>query len=628
MQSIFKTVLFLCIFGMSAVQASKVNALLNAFSHKNDLSQKTIDENKGHLILFSRDKLERMHAKTLKDVFKTTPAIYYHENRYGLPDPLTSGAFEPYRSNFIRLYVDGVEVTQGWFGSGLILYGDMNIDFVDHIEFYYAVPSFESAVEPTYLTVFLYSKDVKRDNGGKLSLLQGSRGHGAQSIQYGEEKEDYAYMVNFSHTHAKREKIDNGTKQPLSRDFERTQLMAYVKTDDEVAHLQVMKKETDSLAGFSLDATPLVSQIDFLNVHMDYGIDFLEHWRAQFSYEWLKSDFRQEDNTPLLFSGVAGFGNRFYGTFKNSTYSGELSYKNTFGKHRIMTGLKARRKRLDSLNIETLGDRPLDFSRENILTAFLQDQYRLGTSELLTSELLTLGASYSKIYRDAEVDDDALLQLRLGYIYTTKHWSYKAYLYRTMFALDPFSRYINLTNINAVPAQVTKGITQEISYQEEDYRVRLMILMMKDKDGLVQNGGRGNTKYFFSILNYDYEFDKDNVLNLQFYYAQYKDIFSVKQLDDYSGYLSLSNSYDKFDFYNGVVWHKNSINHKNYLDLTSTITWNVNEDLTFTIKGQNLLNDAKKSTMLKVSPSTGDLMQPLSISPIDQRVTLEVEYTF
>ncbi len=42
------------------------------------------------------------------------------------------------RSNFIRLYVDGVEITQGWMGSGVVLYGDVNIDFVDHIEFYYA----------------------------------------------------------------------------------------------------------------------------------------------------------------------------------------------------------------------------------------------------------------------------------------------------------------------------------------------------------------------------------------------------------------------------------------------------------------------------------------------------------
>ena len=190
-----------------------------------------------------------MHAKTLKDVFSTTPVIYHHENRYALPDPLTCGAFEPYRSNFIRLYVDGVEITQGWMGSGLMLYGDINIDFVDHIEFYYMTPSFETSVEPAYLTVFLYSKNPKRDPGGKLNLTGGSRGYNSQSISYGEQKKDFSYMVNFSHTDAKRETVDNGTSTPLSRNFERTQLFSYIKTEDQVFHLQMLKKNTDSLAG-------------------------------------------------------------------------------------------------------------------------------------------------------------------------------------------------------------------------------------------------------------------------------------------------------------------------------------------------------------------------------------------
>jgi len=110
---IWKSLIFLCLLSSGTIYAQNVDSILQEYNQKNALSQKTIDENKGHLVLFTREKLEKMHAKTLKDVFKTTPVVYYHENRYALPDPLTSGAFEPYRSNFIRLYVDGVEITQG-----------------------------------------------------------------------------------------------------------------------------------------------------------------------------------------------------------------------------------------------------------------------------------------------------------------------------------------------------------------------------------------------------------------------------------------------------------------------------------------------------------------------------------
>ncbi len=602
--------------------ASDVERLLNDFNHKNNLSQKTIDENKGHLVLFTREKLEKMHAKTLKDIFKTTPVVYYHENRYTLPDPLSSGAFEPYRSNYIRLYIDGVEITQGWMGSGVMLYGDVNIDFVDHIEFYYMIPSFETSVEPAYLTIFLYSKDPKRDSGGKLSLIGGSRGYNSQSINFGEQKDELSYMVNFSHTNSKREKIENGTSKPLSRDFERTQLFSYVKTEDQIFHLQVMKKETDSLAGMSLDATPLISEIDYLNMHLDYGIDFSKHWRAQFAYDWLKTDTRQEDDLPLVYAGNF-MGNRFNATSKNSTYSGELTYKEKIGDHRITAGIKGRMKELDSFSVEGYGALPLFFNRESILSAFFQDQYALSKAELLT-----LGVEYSKVYRNSNIEEDDLLQLRLGYIYTSEHWSYKTYLYRTMFTLDPFSRYLDIQNFAHVPAQTTLGITQEVAYSTENSRFRLLLLLMQDEDGLVQNSASGETKYFFTILNYDYDFDMNNKMNLQLYYARYEDIFDLDKLEDTSGYLSFTNSYEKLDFYNGVVWHQNSINHKNYFDLTSSVSWNVNENLTLTLKGQNLLDKAKKTSMFRVDPTTGNMMTPLEISPIDRRITLELEYLF
>jgi iron complex outermembrane receptor protein len=609
-------------FVFLSLEASELDTLLNNFNHKNDLSQKTIDENKGHLVLYNRDRLERMHAKTLKDVFKTTPVIYYHENRYGLPDPLTSGAFEPYRSNFIRLYIDGVEITQGWMGSGIVLYGNINIDFVDHIEFYYAVPSFETSVEPAYLTIFLYSKDPKRDSGANVTLTQGSRGHNEQSINYGEQKETYAYMINLSHTDAKREKIDNGTNTALSRDFERTQLFSYLKTDTQAFHLQVIKQKSDRLAGLSLDATPLRAEDDYLNLHMDYAIDFSSHWHAQIAYDWLSANILQEDDYPLAFSQLFPV-KKLEVDLESSTYSAELTYKNTLGKHRVVTGIKARTKKLDRF-VNNGQKRDAAFNEESIASLFLQDQYALSDKELLT-----LGVEYSKIYRNGNVQNDDLLQLRLGYIYTSEQWSYKAYLYRTMFALDPLGRYSSqVSTTKNVSTQITRGVTQEISYKDDTNYMRLMFLIMKDENGLLENNHKGNTKYFFGIFNYDYSFDMDNKIDLQLYYARYNDIFNLDTLEDYSGYLSFSNTYDDLQFYNAVVWHQNSINHKLYFDVTSSISYEINENLTLTLKGQNILGKAKETNLYRINPSNGKFLSPLSISPIDQRITLEAEYRF
>ena len=607
---------------LNILHAQNVESMLQEYNKKNALSQKTIDENKGHLVLFTREKLEKMHAKTLKDVFKTTPLIYYHENRYALPDPLTSGSIEPYRSNYIRLYVDGVEVTQGWAGSGLLLYGDVNIDFVDHIEFYYMIPSFESSVEPAFLTIFLYSKDPKRDSGGKVDLIGGSRGYHVESFNYGEQKEDFSYMVNISHTDGKREKIENGTQMPLSRDFESLQLFSYIKSDDQIFHLQVMKKDTDSLAGASWDATPLASRIDFLNLHMDYGIDLTENWHAMLSYDWLKTTMREEDELPLIGSPAS---NRLDARTENSTFTGELTYKNTVGEHHINLGIKGRDKKLDSVRLDGHKVPSPAFDSEKIASLFFQDQYAL-----TPQQLLSFGISYNYINRNGGISDDSLLQLRLGYIYTSDEWSYKAYLYRTQVAIEPLMRYFYPHTTEDIKAQTTLGVTQEISYTRENQQVRLILQLMQDENSLLQNTleSQNDTKYFTTVLNYNYEFDKDNKVDIQLYYARYEDIFNFDRLDDISGYFSFFNTYGDFDFYNGVVWHRNSVDWDNYFDWTSSIAWNVNEALTVTLKGDNLLNKAKKTDLYRFDITTMQPMEPLSISPIDQRITIELEYMF
>jgi len=492
-------------------------------------------------------------------------------------------------------------------------------------------PSFETTVEPAYLTVFLYSKDPKRDAGGKLDLVQGSRGYNSQSLSYGEQKEDFSYMVNFSHTDAVRETVDNGTPTPLSRDFERTQLFSYIKTEDQIFHLQVMKKNTDSLAGMSWDATPLKSEIDYLNVHMDYGIDLSEHWRAQFAYDWLKTDMTQEDNLlpsplPSLSWPDALGSNIFNGKYKNSTYTAELTYKETIADHRITAGVKGRIvKKLDSFKNGGQDALVTPFTEEKIASIFFQDQYALGTQELLT-----FGISYNNIARNGGVEDDSLLQLRLGYLYSSDNWSYKAYLFRNQFALEPLVRYLDFPSYKNVDAQTTIGITQEFSYSDKKQRIRLILQAMQDEDSLIQDRENmlgDDTKYFTSVFNYDYNFNVDNQVNLQLYYAQYRDIFNLDKLEDVSGYLSLTNSYEEFDFYNGVVWHSNSLDWENYFDLTSSISWNVKEDLTLTLKGDNLLNKAKKTSQYTINPATG-AMGALEISPIDQRVMIELEYMF
>jgi len=612
----------LCCVGY--LHAQDVETLLDEYSRNNVLSRQTIDENRGNLTLFTREMIERMHAKTLKDLFKTTPVLYYHENRYGLPDPLYSGGMEPYRSNFIRIFVDGVEITQGWAGSGLALYGDINIDFVDHVEFYYMAPSFGASAEPAFMTIFLYSKDPKRDSGGSIGLVQGSRGYNSQEAQYGNVKQNFSYMLNVSHTDAVRQKVDNGTDDPLSRDFERLQVFGYIKSDTQFFHLQVMKKDTDSFAGLSLDATPDVSTIDYDNLHIDYGLDLSPSLQMKFSFDRLDTDIEQED-TLIGSEQRVLYQNDLSVNAVTSSYTAELTYKDTIGSHHVISGIKWRENWIEPIEENGTVIALPEYNTGRIFTAFLQDEYSLDTHNLLT-----LGITYNHISRNGCVIDDDLYQIRLGYVYANDAWRSKTYLYRMQVAVEPLRRNY-YEDINIKP-QTTVGVSQEISYHQEVYRTRFFLNYMEDKNSLIQAEGTGDgvVHYFTGIVDGEYRFDRDNSVKVQLYYAYYDDIFSLKSLEDIGAYTALFNRYEDIDFYNGFIWHLNSLDWTNYVDWTSTVTWNINEDLSLTLKGENILNRAKETSLFRLDMSTdpATMLEPLYSTPYDRRFSVELEYLF
>ena len=623
----FFTILFLLLVPPATLTAESVDTLLSEFSQKNDTSHKTIDANKGHLVLFTRDKIEKMRAKTLKDILLTTPFIHYKENRYAIPDPLSGYSASPFASDFIRIYIDGVEITHGWFGSGMLLYGDIDLNFADHIELYYGTPSFENSAEPSYLTVLIYSKDPSRDSGGKASLLIGDNGSSSQTFSYGEEMDDFSYMFNISHTDAIRNKVANGTGVPLNRDYKRTQIFGYIKNENQIAHLQLLSKDAKSLAGLSLDATPELSEMDYANLHLDYAIQFNAQWHAQFAYDRTKVEIRQQDDLPLMLASALAGVTSFGAEISTSAFTGELTYKNQFGNHHILAGIKARQKNLLSFKIAGMPPSSPTFNKESITSLFAQDQYRF-----TENHLLSLGLSYSHVERNGNVDNSDLWHLRFGYIYAKKHWSYKTYLYKIMFAKDPRA----LTAIppgSKLPIQTSWGFTHEISYQDEKQHARLLLMGMREKNGLLIPPGTPITEveYLSAMFDYHYNFNSNHKIDLHLQYGQYRDDLDLYRYNDWGGHLALSNSFDNFEIYNSLVWHKNNGDNIHYFDLTSAITWNAAENLSFTLKGENLLGRGIENKMYRFRPNPmGGIMpiSPLDIPVTDRRVTLQMEYTF
>jgi len=185
---------FLLLIFTTLSYAEDIDNLLNDFKLSSELSNKTKDEAAGNLIVYTRDDIERMQANTLKDLLKSLRFLGYKENRMGQADIFNADP-NLFNSSTARIYLNDHELFDPLLGSGFAFFGDMELDFIDHVEIYQGFPSFEIATEPATVVIRLYSKTAEHDAGGKIKAQMGSYGSNLLSTYYAQEFEDFSYFA-------------------------------------------------------------------------------------------------------------------------------------------------------------------------------------------------------------------------------------------------------------------------------------------------------------------------------------------------------------------------------------------------------------------------------------------------
>ena len=260
-----------------ADETASIDALLDAFVHKSDLSNKTRIETAGNVITFTREELDTMQVRNLKDVLKSLPMLNYNENRWGITDPGYIRQTLPFNSNAIRVYIDNQEVTTASYGSGLFIIGDIDTGFVDHIEVYTLNPSFEYSTEPAKYLIKLYSKTAKRDKGTELELSFGSHNSNHESIQHADIKEDLSYYFYASRFDDRRKKYETSDAHKLSRDQERYHLFSTLSTNNQHLNFQAIKNDKDMNMGLSSDGSMEISNAEIDYLHLGYENSFVDN---------------------------------------------------------------------------------------------------------------------------------------------------------------------------------------------------------------------------------------------------------------------------------------------------------------------------------------------------------------
>lgn len=627
MKSIIISTVFIINIFANEIDKTEIFNLLDNIEKKTDLSEKTKLENGGVSFVFTRDDLERMQAKSLKDILKTTYPFGYNENSYGRPDPLTFMNDAPFLSSMMRVFIDNQEITTGLYGSGIAILGDIDIGFVDHIEIYTQNPTYEYSTEATFVLVKLYTKVAQKDEGGKIELNYSSYGANKVSGYHAQELDEWSYFTYISQTDLKREEYKSHDTT-LSRNKTRSHIVSSWYNDNNRIILQAIKSEEDSFISRSKDATPLdaFSDIDFLHLGYDTKIDnfsFLTTYGYMLNSSYFEDDIPSQIMESELLSHVLTTEFKYdYKTALNKlVVGGKYRYKKYNYKNRILNGI-------------TL-EKP-DNDNQTIATAFLENQYNLDNNSILTT-----GLSFSQVRNNNSDQDDDLFMYRLGHTYTTENWVFKTIGSHVEMSLDPYLVDNNTYMTAGIKdIQSLDSILEHITYERDQNRYELILTHLKSKNYIVPVlPSMKLDNYDKDVITkgvlgrYTHNYNKFDKLFVTLGYIKKENLPLIDEIDVYTAVIRNINTYKKFDIFNEVVFYRDSDYKKAFYDYSTGVKYHYSKDLTISFKGENLLNKAKETVYNRVDVTTlsnpiPSLEDPLSISPIDRRVTINLEYLF
>jgi vitamin B12 transporter len=606
---------------------SNLDQLLGEFTQKSDLSEKTKLSNAGHSIIFTRDDIERMQARNLKDILKGLPLITYQENRFGIPNIRNIGSIIPFSSSSVRVYLDDHEMVSGAYGSTFALFGNIELEFVDHIEIYYDTPSFEYSVESTSLLIKLHTKIPQRDKGGKVSLSSGSYGYNQESAFYSDTLNNISYFAYASNLNNNRYEPIISDKE-ISRDSTRKHFLGTIS--DKYNHLLIDSQYVDlnPLSNLSVDATSTNSLIEQNNIQISYINTYLDNIKIKTSYQKSYNKINFKDDA-ILFGYPSYYPvYDFLSEYNDSVFSSEIDYGYKDSLNNFYIGANTRMKIVDLIGLKHDGRSiPINptYDRQYIYSFFAQDELSISDNSIISA-----GVKYSNIDNNGGIDDSDFALYRIGYVYNKNNFTSKIFYYHTPNLIEPYlytSWFSNSTNLKP---EISDIIYTQLSYEIDKNYLSLMYGRNNQKNTLYTNGVYlDNSKDIqntdFVNLDYKYSFNSLNSISTNYFINFNEDTPSFGNYKQYGGYIRFLNTIEKVDIFNEIIYRENSIKKHASFDYSTGIKYKYNHNLSFSVKGENLFNKAYEDEIRSLNYANIVVGEA---SSIDRRVYVTLEYMF
>ena len=619
--------------------ANDIDTILMDMEINNDLSKKTKKENNGIVTVYTRSDLNMMSAKHLRDILKSS-VVGYKISRYGLLDPNTVG-LSPFASSNIRIYIDNQEISSTLYGSGMVT-GDINLDFVDHIEIYTYNPSFEFTTEPATAMIKLYTKRYERDPGTNIRTGYGSYDAKLFSLTTADRIGDYAYMIHVSKDEDNKKNTNFEGEHDISRDTTRTHALISLYNDQRKFLLSSIKNSKDSFLAPDWTGDPSQSHIDIDMLHLGYEEKLAHNILFEFTYDSMKDKSRFSSDDTLFMYHIPNSANwipiqTFYADDESKVLTTKLQKKTSIGKHDILFGIKYRSKDLDytSLKVDTTNLTYAGVKKQNISTYFFEDNYNL-----YDNSIITFAAQYSTIdnNNDYGIEDDDIKLIRLGNTHIYQNFMFQSFLYYQETAIEPYlvnSIYLDHDGLNK---QKISSFIEKIKYTNENNIYDLTYTHERIEDyitandlGFILNATEDVVRNTL-LLRWTHNYTSVNKFFISYYLDSFDSAQKSADRTNHKVVVQNSNRYDRFNLFEELIVTKTEDDV--YYDVSLGVNYQYNDYLNIHLNVENLLDLAEEQRFIhnNVTAATNDASQftadPFLFAPIDRKIMLTLEYTF
>lgn len=616
-----KKKIILILLLLSFLYSQNISNLLDNIYTEADLSNQTKKENAGYLTVFTRADLDRMHITSLKEIIQLIPFMKYDENMYGITTPFYSEAM-PVNFAIFRIYIDGILVSNPYSNNAMSILSQIDTQYIDHIEIYKGLTSFEVSDEPCMFVIRIFTKKGYRENSTIAGGIYGSYGFNQEYVYTGKGNEDESYFLYVSNDNIKRKKYTFHNYTLNKNKYVKHIIARYHKNNINIG-LNSIVGEIHTFTGKTYKVTPKNPHNDIksFNIYMKYKkngyLTILSF--SQFN----NKDYENSDYPIDRYQNQNVY--KEYSNLNTQSYLVSLQKKFNFNKSSLL--LKAQ-NRLNKFNFDKLeiNDHPVtpdnSYNKENI--SLLATQY----TYLFTSRDL-FNLSYKHEYYNEKNIKNFTNVIRTGYIRKTEN-----YISKTFFFYGEMMPYPYLLKNNP---QLEKGRGNAYSTKFKLFTnygySSLLISHFIYKDIPFYNPVYGK----FINLPYkskDFVVSMENKINLEnidkFYinFWYFRNETKSNKNSAYSSQFILFKNLNIVDLYTSLILLRSENDNKNSINWNVTLSKNITKHLSIYVKGFNILKKDRKTDYKFFDPNTFTITKLNDIENNERTLFMGLEWQF